>query len=127
MKTARQLAHEACSNIHQNPVTLDAVDLVSLIEGAVREDRAQRVQKRRKSAEYDADGYPYVSEQEQSVATRWEHLLTNTGGNSPRELMNDLGKPNSNMMATNIVRFVLAVSVQGQVELLIRLEAEGVL
>ena len=70
----------------------------------------------------DATEYPYVSARELSVIERFESVLVNTGGNDPRELINDLGDPkHARMMSTNVVRFVLAVAVQSQVRCLRRL------
>lgn len=58
-------------------------------------------------------------------------LLTNTGGNDPRELLEDLqpyedGRPNR-LMSTNVVRFVLAIGIEAQVSLIKVLQEEGML
>ena len=53
-------------------------------------------------------------------------FLNNTGGNPPTELLENL-RDNERMAATNIVRYVLAVAVQSQLTLILRLQAEGVL
>jgi hypothetical protein len=70
----------------------------------------------------DAKQYPYVQPQRAAIAREFSEFLENTGGNDPVELMNDLGDPkNKSMASTNIVRFLLATSVQAQATLLMRL------
>ena len=54
------------------------------------------------------------------------HLLNNTGGNPPAELLEDL-RDDERMFSTNIMRYLLAVAVQSQLTLLIRLRNEGLL
>lgn len=60
------------------------------------------------------------------IIAAYGHLLTNTGGNDPAELLDDLAK-DRRMASTNVVRFTLAVAVQSQVDLLKRLHREGLL
>lgn len=50
--------------------------------------------------------------------------FVNTGGNSIEELMDDLDRDKT-MVQTNVVRFVLAVSVSSQVGMLTRLHEAG--
>ena len=54
----------------------------------------------------------------------YRELITNTGGNSVEDLINDLDA-NKNLMRTNVVRFVLAVAAQAQIGLLQNLAAGG--
>lgn len=74
----------------------------------------------------DTDKYPHVDECTKRIVKKYETLLTNTGGNDPLDLLNDLYKPEpNNLMAVNIVRFTLAVGIQSQVGLLHLLEKNG--
>lgn len=72
--------------------------------------------------------YPWQAD----LIERYGELLTNTGGNDPAELLQDLQRPGTDakpnrLMSTNVVRFVLAVSVQSQLALLAGLQREGML
>jgi len=72
--------------------------------------------------------YPHVAEWELGIVVKYGHLLNNTGGNPPAELLDDLSNPGEkNMARTNLPRFVLAAAVQSQVILIARLQAEGLL
>lgn len=53
-------------------------------------------------------------------------LLNNTGGNPPAELLEDF-QNNERLFATNIVRYLLATAVDSQVNLILRLQKEGLL
>lgn len=76
--------------------------------------------------------HPDVTPRQVELCERYGKLLTNTGGNDPLDLLQDLqwpgrdGRPNY-IAATNVVRFTLAVAVQAQVNLLGRLEQQGML
>lgn len=74
--------------------------------------------------------YEHVSAAQQRIVALYGHLFTNTGGNDPCDLLNDMQRPSTDerpnyMASTNIVRFILAVGVQSQVALLAHLEREG--
>ena len=60
------------------------------------------------------------------VIEEFGELFNNTGGNPPAELLEDL-ENDERMFSTNIVRYLLAVAVQSQVTLILRLKAEGLL
>lgn len=60
------------------------------------------------------------------IVEKYGHLLTNTGGNEPIDLLRQLNT-NDRLMSVNVVVFVLAVGVQSQIGLLARLEKEGLL
>lgn len=81
--------------------------------------------------EHDAavnDPYPHVKTDEREMVERFGHLLNNTGGNDPLDLLNDFNRPSpNNLMAVNIVRFTLAMGVHTQVGLLRRLINEGLI
>lgn len=53
-------------------------------------------------------------------------LLNNTGGNPPAELLEDF-QNSERLFATNIVRYLLAAAVNSQVNLILRLQKEGLL
>lgn len=69
--------------------------------------------------------FPHVSEEQLAIIDRFEEKLNNTGGNDPRDLLNDFNTPNSRLMTTNIVRFTLAMGVYAQVTLLMGLVQDG--
>lgn len=74
--------------------------------------------------------YQYVSDDALRIIAAYEDLFVNTGGNPAAELLEDLQRPSTderpnNLLAVNEVRFMLAISVQSQVSLLLRLEREG--
>lgn len=72
------------------------------------------------------DGLQYVTTRERELCGKYGHLLTNTGGNDPLELLDDLNDPTyKNFASTNLPRFVLAASVSAQIGLLMRLERDG--
>lgn len=78
------------------------------------------------------DKYPDVTDSQKDICARFGHLLTNTGGNDPVDLLQDMQRPGTDarpnrLASTNVVRFTLAVGVQSQVWLLQRLEREGLL
>lgn len=63
---------------------------------------------------------------DKEIVEKYGHLLTNTGGNDPLELVGDLDT-DKYMMQTNVVRFVLATAVLSQISLLKRMHEEGLL
>ena len=70
--------------------------------------------------------HPYVTDRERELVEKYGDLLNNTGGNDPLDLLNDFNKPQpNNLMAVNVVRFVLAMAVHSQIVLLGTLEREG--
>lgn len=81
----------------------------------------------------DNDGnFPHVYAWQLTLLEKYGHLLTNTGGNDPADLLNDLQRPGTDerpnrLMSSNIVRFTLAVGVASQVSLLSALEKGGLL
>lgn len=75
---------------------------------------------------------PHVREWQEAIVQKYGHLLSNTGGNDPLELLSDFQRPSTDerpnrLMSTNVVRFTLAVAVESQVGLLAKLEREGLL
>lgn len=72
--------------------------------------------------------YPHVAAWKLEICREYGRLLTNTGGNPPEELLEDLSDPaNTRFAATNVVRFTLAVAVEAQVSLIARLQEAGLL
>ncbi len=69
---------------------------------------------------------PDITPRQAELIARYGHLLNNTGGNDPADLLHDL-KTSKNLAATNIVVFTLAASVQSQLTLLGTLESQGLL
>jgi len=61
----------------------------------------------------------------EEIVAKYGHLINNTGGNDPLELVKRLEEPR--LMSTNVVVFTLAVAVEGQIALLQRLDKEGLL
>ena len=66
------------------------------------------------------------SEKQVRVVEKYGHLLNNTGGNDPIDLLRDLNT-NDRLLTVNMPVAILAIAVQGQLGLLIRLEKEGLL
>lgn len=66
------------------------------------------------------------SEEQVRVVEKYGHLLNNTGGNDPIDLLRDLNT-NDRLLTVNMPVAILAIAVQGQLGLLIRLEKEGLL
>ena len=60
------------------------------------------------------------------VVEKYGHLLNNTGGNDPIDLLRDLNT-NDRLLTVNMPVAILAIAVQSQLGLLIRLEKEGLL
>lgn len=60
------------------------------------------------------------------VAAEYGHLLNNTGGNEPLELLTRLNRE-ERLMTTNLPVAVLAIAVQSQISLILTLEKEGLL
>lgn len=74
------------------------------------------------------DTHPHVSERTAAIVERYRDKITNTGGNDPLDLLDDLSNPaRKNMAATNVVRFSIAFAVLAQVQLLAVLENDGTL
>jgi hypothetical protein len=72
--------------------------------------------------------YPHVKDWQRDIVARYGEHLTNTGGNDPLDLINDLQDPAQvGFGRTNMPRFVLAVAVDAQVALLSVLELRGIL
>lgn len=67
-----------------------------------------------------------INPEDARVAQKYAHLLNNTGGNDPMDLLRRLDTER-NLATTNIFVFTLAAAVQSQVTLLRRLEKEGML
>lgn len=60
------------------------------------------------------------------IVEKYGHLLNNTGGNDPIDLLRRLAT-NENLMTVNLPVAVLAIAVLSQIRLLARLEKEGLL
>lgn len=60
------------------------------------------------------------------IITKYGHLLTNTGGNDPQELLSRL-ENEPRLMTTNSFVFLMAAAVDAQLDLLTRLVNEGLL
>lgn len=78
----------------------------------------------------EVDPFPDVHEWQRELVARYGQLLTNTGGNDPLDLLQDLQRPGTDdqpnrLMTTNVVRFLLAASINAQLSLLARLERDG--
>lgn len=74
------------------------------------------------------DPFPHLTDEQRRIIDSFEDVISETGGNDPRDLLNDYMRPMpNNLMQTNIVRFTLAVAVSAQVRLLSRLEFGGFL
>lgn len=66
-----------------------------------------------------SEKHPHVSEADRLIVERFGDRLTNTGGNDPLDLLEDLANPrNTNLVAVNLPRFCLAMAVSAQVSLL---------
>lgn len=61
-----------------------------------------------------------------SVIEKYGHLMNNTGGNEPLELLRRLND-DDRLMSTNIVVATLAMGIHAQVQLLKTLEKNGLL
>ncbi|AWN07800.1 hypothetical protein HOT31_gp130 [Microbacterium phage Hendrix] len=66
------------------------------------------------------------SEAQERIVEKYGHLLNNTGGNEPLELLRRLNTE-ERLMTTNMPVAVLAIAVQSQISLLITLERESVI
>lgn len=66
------------------------------------------------------------TDETKNLLEKYGHLLNNTGGNDPVDLMREY-HTNDNLMTVNIVVFTLAVSVESQLNLLRKLIKEGLL
>ncbi len=63
--------------------------------------------------------YPSLYDWQVPILEKYGHLLNNTGGNPPAELINELqGQKGARLMQVNIVRYLLAFGVSTQVSLL---------
>ena len=76
--------------------------------------------------------YPDVNDNQREIVATYGHLLVNTGGNDPLDLLQRLqwpgdGARKNRLMTTNVVVFILATGVQAQVTLLARLKKEGLI
>lgn len=72
--------------------------------------------------------YPHVAAWQFGIIAKYGDLLVETGGNDPRDLLNDFQKPSpNNLMAVNIVRFTLAMGVRTQVAVIQKLQDAGLL
>ena len=72
--------------------------------------------------------YHFVHPKDIEILDQFEDHFANTGGNPPADLLNDLnGAAGKYFASTNVVRFTLAVGVQGQLALIKRLTAAGLL
>jgi hypothetical protein len=63
---------------------------------------------------------------DQEIVAKYGHLLGNTGGNDPLDLLKRLRTENR-LMTTNIVVYLLAVAVESQINLLKRLHDRGMI
>ena len=66
------------------------------------------------------------SEAQVRVVEKYGHLINNTGGNEPLDLLERLNR-NERLMTTNMPVAVLAIAVQSQISLILTLEKEGLL
>lgn len=69
--------------------------------------------------------FPHVSDWQARVVAKYGHRLKSTGGNDPLDLLNDLQRPESKLIITNLPRWSLAFAVSSQVALLRDLDEEG--
>lgn len=67
--------------------------------------------------------FPNITPRQQGLIVKYKHLLNNTGGNDPLELLNDFCRPNNRDLQVNIVRYLLGFAVQSQVTLLDQLDS----
>ena len=77
-----------------------------------------------------SDNFPDVRPRQREIVERYGDLFTNTGGNDPLDLLQDLQRPGTDdrpnrLASSNVVRFTLAVAAQAQAALLARLEDLG--
>lgn len=72
--------------------------------------------------------FPYVQDWQLDIIAEFGHLFVDTGGNDPRDLLNDFQKPSpNNLMKVNIVRFTLAMGIHAQVRIIQILRKNGLL
>lgn len=74
--------------------------------------------------------YPFVYSWQWVLIDRYGERLTNTGGNPPAELLNDLQNPGSDerpnrLLTTNVVRYLMAFGIAAQLSLLAELTKNG--
>lgn len=62
---------------------------------------------------------------EEEALEKYGHLLNNTGGNDPAELIERL--KDGKLFSTNVVVYLMATEVRSQLNLLRRLHKEGLL
>lgn len=70
--------------------------------------------------------WPLVRDWQHDVLEQYGDLLNNTGGNDPRDLLEDF-LVDERMASANVVRFTLAVAVGSQVQLLAALMEAGLI
>lgn len=78
------------------------------------------------TADDRAQRYPDVRPDQFEVIDRWRDFIGNTGGNEPEDLLQRIqGREGKHLAQTNIIVFVMAQDVAGQVRLLRALEEAG--
>jgi hypothetical protein len=74
------------------------------------------------------DEFPNLYDWQIPILQKWGHLLNNTGGNAPADLLNQIqSQKGADLLQTNLPVYLLAFGVHTQIQVIHTLQSRGII